>query len=272
MLHRLFKKRPRTIDGKPVPGQLTLAFSQAADYQRIDTLFTPALKTKMDPKSYVKKRYEPVFRNAITNGQAAFLVDKKGAAHTLTIAYRLQAQNNGRNSTAPSRHDYTELGTSLARIQGYKSAQLVIAALALKEWWENPPVQDIVADIKYENIPSVKIYHNALGWKPEQDSPALDGFFAASYATITDEFDQPCPPPDKEERSSITMHKVTPQAMAMMAQILLEYMKQGQLLNKHTKDTIKVDVSALDTIGLTKPRLQAIAGGQTDKTRLLQLC
>jgi hypothetical protein len=260
--------RYKTIDGKPIPGKLTLAFSQAADYQKIDKMFDPLLKEKMDPEGYVKKRYDPAFKKAVDEKGATFLKDDKDNVFTLTIAYKLHEPGSDLKKDT---HQYTEIGTSLARMQGYKSAQLVIAALAINEWLKAAPAKDIVADIKEENVPSVKVYQNALSWEAEPDSPALDGFFEASYATITDDEGNPCPPPDKEERDSITMHASKDAALSMMAQILLEYMKQGELFNKHTEHTIPLDLSALEEEGLTKDRLEAIVGGNRDQKQILRL-
>ena len=53
-----------------------------------------------------------------------------------------------------------------------------------------------------------------------------------------------------------------------MAQILLDYQDKGALKNK-AGTAIPLDLGALDTIGLTRPRLEKLATGITDKNRLL---
>ena len=143
--------------------KLKLEFSKAADYNRINRLFDPAVKKHFDPQGYIVKREEPILRRAVNNSNCTMLSTSAGDIAALTFAYNIHAKPNSKP------HEYTEIGTTLSRMGGYNAAQLVIAAMALREWWENAPKGLIVTEILPTNVPSLKTYGVYLGWRPIGD-------------------------------------------------------------------------------------------------------
>ncbi len=243
---------PFTADGEKIPTRLTLAFSKAADIARIGKFFDPAIKSKIDPKSFVVKREKPIFDATISNGRAAFLYDRaSGEAFTLTMAYHVNDANGD--------HQYSEIGTSISRLAGYKAAQLVIAALVLKEWWHSEPSGMIATEILPSNMPSLKVYRDHLGWEPVTDPDKV-----AELHKLCNEFISP-----EDQGNQTIWFSCTPGVLPKMAQILLDYMGDPSLRNKHTGHSIGLDLSALAAAGLTRARLEVIAKGVTDK-KLLQ--
>lgn len=232
---------------------LKLAFSGSADRQRIGKLFAPATKSKIDPHNFVVKREKDVFEHAIDRSHVAFLFNlHSGAVKTLSFAYDVRKDQR-------STHLHTEIGTSLASLGGYKTAQIVISALTLNEWWNTPPQKKIVTEILPENVPSLNAYKK-LGWV-EIDAPDL-----------THELHVLCnesiAPEDKGRQT--VWFEANQKTLQKMAQVLLEYMDKGYVENKHTGDRIPVDLSAMFATGLTKEHLKAIARGHTNR-RLLEM-
>jgi hypothetical protein len=256
-------------NARVTPGSLKLEFSKAADYDRIQALFEPVTLRQIDPQGFVVKRLDADFRAAIAVGSAGFLSDKKGDIQTLTIAYHTFINEN----RAPTQtHDYTEFGTGLSRIPGFNSAQLVMAALAIHEWWAYPPAEKIFNEINNTNLPSVKTYRDHLAWEEITDQKEIDTLFDCCYRNVA----QDCgagigKPPPPEHRVNESFYVLTDKALATHARILLEFMKQGGLLNKRTQDKIPVDFSVLDDLGLTRSRLEALAAGQTSREQLRQM-
>lgn len=246
------------------PKSLKLEFSKAADYKRINALFDSAIKQKIDPKGYVVKRIAPAFRDAAAKGAIGLLSSEKGDVVTMTAAYRVRLPRPAFVKDT-KQHDYVEMGTSLATLPGYGSAKLIVAALALKEWWEHPPRYAMTAEIKEENIASVITYRDRLGWQKVTDWVQAVKITKATDTTLADE---------KDKTSGIGVPKgavwyqCTNDTLAIQARILLEFMDQGGLINKKTGHHIPVDFTALATAGLTHKRLQAIAGGTTKKAAL----
>lgn len=243
---------------------LKLAFSTAADYDRINKVFDPAIKHQYDPTGYVFKREESAFTRAVQGGHAAFLQDQHGTVETLTIAYHVAAQ--GKSAATP---DYTELGTTLARLPGYHSARLIVAALALHEWWQSPPVNSLAAEIKHANIPSLKTYRDALGWEAITDRTETQNISAITDQTLANPDDQ-----NNDVDAWMAMaawYRPTNASLALQARLVLSFMDQGGLLNKKTGDFIPVDFSDLTRIGLTRKRLEALAGGETDRAKIRQV-
>lgn len=247
------------------PQRLKLVFSHAADYQRINALFEPATKRQIDPHDYVVKREETFFTVAIRSGSAAILKDENGDVQTLTIAYRVRHPRTPANQ---NEHDATEMGTSLARLPGYNSAKLVVAALTLREWWQAPPRHAIMAEIKRTNIPSAKTYIDGLHWSPLHDKMRSDFLYEAADTTLVDEADKGAGSPVHPSQAASCWHIVTDATVRQSAKVVLEFMAQGGLHNKHTGDNIPVDFGTLAAIGLTRARLQAIASGTLDRKAL----
>lgn len=258
----------RTDDGAVTPFSLKLAFSKAADYARVDAVFDPAVKQASDPHGYVLKRYEPAFRKAVADGSAAFLSDADGNVMTLTMAYRFRRESN----PDPDAHDGTELGTTFSRLPGFHSASLVVAAIALREWWQHPPAEAMMAEIKKSNMPSLKTYRDTLGWEAAPDTQDAHDLFAASYQTVlNDEGTGPAPPPARGTYPDVQLYLCPDSALATQAKILLSFMDQGGVLNRHTGQFLSVDFSALEEQGLSRARLEAIAGGETSRAALRAL-
>lgn len=249
--------RPRTVDGTKIPLSLKLEFSKAADAERLDRLFAPSLKKKVDPHNFVVRRDGDVLAHTITNGGAAFLSGKKGAVYAVTISYPMREDKNSADNTA----DYKEVGTTMARMGGYSSAKLVISALALKEWWSQPPRNMIMAEIDPDNAPSLHAF-TALGWQPINDKDTEDRLFRLCNETIA---------PEDQGNLTVWLNGSHQTALTTMAKTVLAYMDQGGLVNKRTGHKVAVDFNALSDAGLTRKRLEAMASGNTKRKSLLAL-
>lgn len=250
-----------------LPASLKLEFSKAADYGRIDALFEPAVKEKLDPGHYVYKRLEAPFRRAVESGAVALLSGDGGAVRTMTIAYRAHKDENADPAAGP--FDFSEFGTGLASLGGYKSAMLVMTALALREWWAFPPKDAIVNDIALSNAPSVAIYRDRLGWEEVTDPARLDLLYNVKYRSVAvDSGNGVGKPPPAADRAGHPFFVFTDKALAIHARALLDFMDQGGVLNRKTGHHIPVDFSALDAAGLTRPMLEAMAQGVTDRVQL----
>lgn len=237
------------------PFTLRLEFSKAADYGRITRFFDPEIKDRVDPGKYVVRREEDVLRQAIGRGSCAFLSDVSASAaapQAMAVAYRM-----GKNGA----HDYTEVGTTLSRMSGYNCAQLVIAALALSEWWSAPPRDLIVTEIMPDNIPSIKTYAWYLGWRLVTDREKSDGLHELANATVL---------PQDRSTDTVWFH-CDDTVITHQARVLLSLMDRGGLIHKKTHRTLSVDFSALAARGLTRRRLEAIALGVTDRKALAQM-
>lgn len=231
-------------------GKLKLAFSTAADTERLGGMFVPDVRNATDPANFLAQRTGDTFEAAVAAGGAAFLSDETGAPQTITVAYHLSADGDA------AQHTHTEVGSSSSRIPGYKSANLVVAALALHEWFTHPPIEDIAAKIKPENIPSLRVYKEALGWQPVEDEHRRARLFDASITSLEGEDD----PAALQDR---TWFAVDDSVIAHQAEALLGFMDQGGLVNAKTGDFIPVDFTALDQEGLTREELQKIAQGKS---------
>ena len=242
----------RTADGAPLPSKLRLAFSQAADIARVGRMFDPAVKDSIDPKRFVVRREKSVFESTIASGKAAFLYDTaNGEVHTLTMAYPIRDKQSGN-------HDHTEIGTSITRLAGFKSAQIVIAAMILKEWWEDPPSGMIVTEILPDNAPSLHVYRDQLGWTPVTDTETVETLHRLCNESIS-----------AEDKGRQTVWFCCGNAvLPKLAQILIDHMDKGALHNKYSGETIDLDLQAMDDIGLTRRHLELIARGITDKGML----
>lgn len=252
------------------PKSLKLEFSKAADFERVSHLFEPEVKDTFDPEHCIVKRLSSVFKKSVDSGCAAFLSDENGDLRTMTIAYHLYID---KNSAPEAPHDHTEFGSSLSLIPGYKSSVPVIAALALREWFNHPPVKTIAAEIKQDNTASVKTYNEALGWNPLHDTDQCASLDVSGWRTVPDESD-PTGQTGLEKvpdgLGSMDWFQCDDDALVKQARIVLDFMKSGGLVNK-TGHFIPVDFSALETEGLTRPRLEAIAGGTTDRSKLAKI-
>jgi hypothetical protein len=257
--------------GHPPVRSLKLEFSRAADHRRIDALFDPAAKAEIDPHNYVVKRIDHHFRHAITTGGAAILSDQNGRVMTLTMAYRVHhTQSTANDNRAPDdfSHDVTELGTSLARLPGYNSAKLVVAALTLREWWHNPPRDCMIAEIKRDNIASLKTYIDGLHWKPVLDAPHSARLYDATDPTLVDDKDKGGGDPTADlSKAKSLWHRADDATVQQSARIILDFMAHGGLSDK-SGHHIPVDFTALAREGLTTERLKAIAAGQMDRSTL----
>lgn len=245
---------------------LKMVFSEATDYDRVNLLFDKPVLKQVDPLGYVAKRLEADFRRAVDGGNTVFLADENDHVRTLVMNYQMHLDR-----TAPKTdpHDYTELGSVMAILQGYKSAFLLAAAIGLKEWWCHPPSEKLVTEIKHSNMAPIAIY-KALGWVPVDDPKIVDELFYLCYENVADEHGNPISAPPLSEKSDIGFYQQIESTLVEEAKVILQFMNQGGLKNKKG-DFIPVDFSALDKIGLTRPRLEALAQGETSKTKLLNI-
>lgn len=238
----------------PIPGKLRLAFSTAADRSAIKALFAPAVKNTIDPQGHVAGRDNVLFNQHIDNGRAALLQDEHGDVHTLTVAWHLSAENDHH-----PRPRHIEIGTAMTRLSGFHSASVIIAALALHEWWKpTVPRGLITAEISNDNKPSQKLFRDTLGWKAVTGRQTLANINELSYAGVVDYA-------HTDDRK--TWYKSDRAARRHQAEILLDFLKRGSLTNK-ARHTITLDLSVLQKTGLTTARLEALANGVHTKKAL----
>lgn len=242
---------------------LTLEFSRAADYPRIDHLFDPAVKQDYDPHNYVLKRREEDFQQTVANGGACLLSAGDGEVAAMAVAYHSHEDENPAPGTP---HDYTEFGTTLSRVPGYNSAQLIVAALALHEWWQSPPARAMAAFIDDGNAASIHTYRDTMKWEEITDPALIAALTVACSRNLAPGEDGP-----KEGHTVDSLYTFTRSSLAAHARILLAFMDQGGLLNRRTGDFIPVDFHALEDEGLTRGRLEAMAQGVTSRPALLQM-
>ena len=244
--------RPNDSPSKSLPSKLKLAFSKAADHRRISKLFTKEVKSKIDPDDFVVKREKQIFDKTINDGHAAFLYSPDtGEVYTLTMAYHVNEKQGY--------HKHTEIGTSLASLPGFKSAQIAVAALVLKEWWLSEPNGKIVTEILPENAPSLKLYRDNLNWRPIFNKKITEELHKLCNENIA---------PEDKGRPTLWF-ECDAGTLPIMAKILLDYIDQGRLNNKHTGQQIELDLEALQNIGLSRQRIEMIAKGFTSKQALL---
>ena len=283
-------------NNKPPP-RLKLEFSKAADYDRINAAFSPQRLNVIDPHGYVAKRLQDDFKKAIDNGAAAFLSDEsdtsidnvKGvlfsyhypeynAADTIEQTAEKQKGHNKRSEQEQAEgpqeaiegtHEYSEFGSAVSYLPGFGSAKLIMAALALKEWWHNPPSGMLFNEIENSNQASGKTYRDALKWEAVTDPDEIAKLFSAGYKNVTSDSGQGIgKPPPKEKWKDKTFYSFTERSLAIHARILLDYMDAGGIANKHSGEFIDVDFSALAQAGLTRKRIEALAAGETSRSKL----
>ena len=240
-------------DTKPLENSLKLAFSAAHDFHRINEMLAPDIGDSSHPNRFLADRLSTAFARAVAGGSAAFMEDATGELKAVTVAYHLNAAED------PDLHTHTELGSTSSAMPGYSIANLVVAALALREWLHNPPAEMIAAKIRPENIPSLKVYKEALGWAPIEDRALHAQLTDASRQTMAD----PSNPLNGRE-----WYALKDVVIKKQAETVLGFMEQGGLVNKQTGDFIPVDFSALEKEGLTRARLEALAAGVTTRNKL----
>lgn len=249
-----------------LPKGLKLAFSQAADDKRINVFFDPDVKAKVDPSKYITKRKEGVFKDSIASGCVAFLEDDNKDVVMLAVAYQVCMNDN---HAPQSQHDYTEMATAMSRLRDYHNADLVIAALTMKEWWLSPPNKMIMASVDCDNKAAQRIAP-ALDWERVADPATVESLFYPVYKTAVDETGQnrDIPLPPQAEKDRVWFYACADKAIIKQAKILLQLMDAGGVTNKKTNHTIPVDFSALAQIGLTRARLEAVARGDLSRKHL----
>ena len=250
------EKKPQSIDGKVLPGKLKLEFSKASDVKRVNHIFSPEIKDKIDPNSYVVKRDNAVLKNTLSRGGGTFLSDDQGELYTITLGYPLHRSNN-----TSLRHDFTEIGTTMARMSGYNSAQLVVCAMVLKEWWDNDPNDLIIAEIDPANGASIHTYKDKMGWQPIADEATANELFVLCNQIIA---------PEDQGNPTIWFEASNDKTLSKSAAVILDTIDQGGLLNKKTGHIIKVDFSELEKVGLSKKVLESISQRQFSKIKTLR--
>lgn len=251
----------------PLPKRLKLEFSRAADIHRISGLLQSTTKQKYDPNNYVVERTKGTMKKALSDGSCCFLSHQdNGYIYAFAAYFHLHANKNHAGTSAI--HDYAELGSTVSFLPGYGAGPVIAAAQTLKEWWEHPPKESLVAEAKKSNGASLHGFQ-VLAWKAINDRTLHDKLTIISNDTVAHDCDKVTPDPNQEPDSVWLVP--TKQTYMVNAKILLQAMQQGGVINKKTGKTIPVDFSALDQIGLTKSRLQAIAGGTVSKTILRRI-
>lgn len=261
-------------DSKPsviLPKILRLEFSKAADAGRITRALDPKIKDPFDPDGHAVKRLAAAFNKSVADGCAAFLSDENGEVRTLTMAYHVHVDKNPAEGT---QHDHTNFGTSLSLIPGFKSSAVVIAALALREWYVHPPLQTISAGIVPENAPSINIYQNTLSWPLIKDQNVITSAATATWRTLPDPADptgETCLETAPAELENVGWYDCNEAVIMQQARLVLEVMNRGHLLSPKTGEQIEINLAALEAEGLTRPRLEAMASGVMSRSRLQKL-
>ena len=278
-----------------LPERLKLHFSSAADSARINRMFDPDVKKRIDPKGNVIRRSEEMFSEAVETGSAVFLVNpdmlvrppkekqKPAGALTnittetpddltdpgiycITMGYSAyEPHNDDEESYCP---DAIEIGTSLSSLPGFSAVKYVIAALTLREWWHNKPNNKIVTKIKKDNAPAIHTYGNSLAWEKITDTD--------DHAKLCDLYDI-----DEDAAALRDWFYASASTLKKCADVILSALQpheidgtlclsRGQLVNKRTQQTLDIDFSALEEEGLCIERLQAISGGITNKRKLMR--
>ncbi len=260
----------KNMSSKAMPITLKLEFSGIADFERISRMFEPDVKSVLDPDNHVVKRLHSVFKKAVYMGSVTFLSDGNGDIRTMTIAYHAYVE---KDHLPDVQHDHTELGSTLSFIPGYKSASLVTVVLALREWINNPPIQKIAANVEPENIAAAKIIE-VLGWQLIKDKGQLASIDAACWRTVLDETDptgQTGFEGVPKGLESMAWFECNEKVLVKQARVVLDFMDHGGIVNKKTEHFIPVDFSNLEKEGLTRPLLEAIAGGITSRDALAKI-
>lgn len=255
------------------PRSLKLEFSKAADYDRLNAAFDPKRLHTIDPHGFVARRLESHFKQAVENGDAAFLADNDAPSDEqvkgMLIAYHFPEYIN--DTPVENTHTYTEFGTAMSYIPGYGSAKLIMAALALKEWLQHPPSKKYVNEIENINTASARTYRDHLKWEAVIDEQERSELFDILYRNVTSDSGQGVgkPPPPSKQKDK-TFYSLTNHALQIHAQILLDYIDAGGITNKQG-EFIPVDFSALDEEGLSYARLTAIANGETSRQAIMKI-
>ena len=264
---------PEKVSEPKKPRSLKLEFSKAADYDRLNAAFDPKRLRRIDPHGYVARRLESHFRQAVENGNAAFLTDNdegpKEQVKGMLIAYHFPEYID--DLPLKNTHTYTEFGTAMSYIPGYGSAKLIMAALALKEWLQHPPSRKYVNEIENSNTASAKTYRDHLKWEAVDDEQERSTLFDILYRNVTSDSGQGIgrPPPPSKQKDK-TFYSLTDHALQIHARILLDYIDAGGINNKQG-EFIPVDFTALDEEGLSYARLSAIAAGQTSRQAIMKI-
>jgi hypothetical protein len=251
---------PRRKPAKdPVPAsqtlRLRLEFSKAADLPRVQQMLSAPLKEQIDPHNYVAVRESEALKAALDLGGGAFLTGPGSDIFSMAMSYEIREP--GKKGAAAQKPDYIEMGSTMSRTPGYNAAQLTLAALTLKQWWDNPPENMFVCEVIPGNAASIRSY-SALGWRPITSRALMKDLFFLCNETITSH--------DKN-RETLWFY-CDDSVITHQARILLNFMDQGGLLNRQSRSRIAVDFSALDAAGLTRRRLEAMAIGTTDRRKL----
>jgi hypothetical protein len=121
-----------------------------------------------------------------------------------------------------------------------------------------------MTEIKNDNVAPQKIY-KALGWEPVADGPLIDELIEAAYKTCPEDA------PEGEDRKKIGYYYCPDKAIAVQAGLVLKFMDAGGVVNPKTGDFIPVDFSELEDVGLTRPRLTAMANGLLDREHIKKI-
>ena len=243
-----------TADGRPLPKSLKLVFTDAARLSAINDMFNPAHKSKIDPHDYVVKRESGIFEKQIKGGHGSLLIDEKGAAFALTMAWHAAANDN----KGKPYHRYTEMGTTLTSMAGFHSAQAVVAALVLHQWWNHNPKNKLVAEILEENGASQKLFRNTMQWSVIKRAATIQDINNRCNANVVE---------DNNGGKPHHWFECKKESLSAMARALLAVQDCGAL-NRKDGHKIAIDLSALNDVGLTRPRLEALAAGVTGKRAL----
>jgi hypothetical protein len=211
----------------------------------------------IDRNNYVAMRETDVLKEALTKGGGAFLTGPGTEIFNMAMSYEIRKPG----TQAADAPDYIEMGSTMSRSGGYNAAQLTLAALTLKQWWNNPPEEMFVTEIIPGNSASIRTYAATLGWRAITDRTLMKDLFFLCNQTISG---------NDKNKETLWFH-CDESVITHQARILLSFMDQGGLVNRQSRARIAVDFTAMDDIGLNRKRLEAIAVGTTNRGKLLNI-
>ncbi|MFN3827007.1 MAG: hypothetical protein ACK4NR_05205 [Micavibrio sp.] len=237
----------------PNPGVLKFNFTTAAHIPAIEALFMPPLKDQIDPTGQVALRDHDTFTKLVTDGHAAVLEDEEGHVYSMAIGWHLAEPGRKRS-------EYVEIGSVMSRLPGFGCADVVVAALALHEWWRpSIPTGLIAAEVSDDNKASTRLFRDHLKWSAlPKTGASLSRLNNLSYAGLVNY---------QHAGDSKTWYKSDAAARQHQARMLLDYLNRGTLRNA-AGSTIKLDLSALTKTALHESRLQRMVNGETTKKAL----
>jgi hypothetical protein len=254
-----FQKSIMAKDGLPVPEQMILTLSSAADRAGVERILNTEIvegsrripnpvKRAADPLGYVVKREESTFGPHLDGEFFALLKSSHAGedyVRALTAVYKIAHENY---------KPFGEVGTTLTvlppEVKG--SGSLVVAAASINFLMKTQGEIPAVTEIKPDNTGSLIVYGRKSGFRPVKDPTQINIMHKSCNATIA---------PVNKGNVTEWLEGVK-ESYATMAAIMVSAAKEG-LKSPHGMPSIAVDISpALERIGMNFTELVCMAGGK----------